>query len=77
MLQSFELPHVLDQFYFAQRVEDLGIGPAGLTRRKLKVENLVGLLGATLENEFVANRARELGEELAGLGPAQLEVFTA
>lgn len=71
------LPHVLDQFYFARRVEELGIGPPGLARRKLNVENLVGLLGATLENDFVANRARQLGDELAGLGPAQLDVFTS
>jgi len=67
---------VLDQFYFARRVEDLGVGPPALFRRKLNVENLTELLCTTLENEFVATRAQELGEELAALGPANLDVFT-
>lgn len=70
------VPHVLDQFYFARRVEDLGVGPRGLQRRKLNVENLAGRLSATLENEFLTTRARALGEELAALGPADLDVFT-
>jgi UDP:flavonoid glycosyltransferase YjiC (YdhE family) len=70
------IPHVLDQFYFARRVEDLGVGPPALFRRKLNVENLTELLRTTLENEFVARRAQELGEELAALGPANLDVFT-
>jgi vancomycin aglycone glucosyltransferase len=70
------IPHVLDQFYFARRVEDLGVGPPALFRRKLNVENLTELLCTTLENEFVARRAQELGEELAALGPANLDVFT-
>jgi UDP:flavonoid glycosyltransferase YjiC (YdhE family) len=70
------LPHVLDQFYFARRVEDLGIGPPGLVRRKLTVDKLAGLLDATLDNEFLAERARALGDELAALGPVKLDVFT-
>jgi UDP:flavonoid glycosyltransferase YjiC (YdhE family) len=67
---------VLDQFYFARRVEDLGVGPPALPRRKLNADNLAELLRTTLENEFVAKRAQQLGDELAALGPANLDVFT-
>lgn len=70
------LPHVLDQFYFARRVEDLGVGPRGIARRKLTVEKLTELLEATLDNEFLAHRARELGAELAALGPIEIDVLT-
>jgi len=63
------LPHVLDQFYFARRVAELGIGPPAIPRRKLRTENLTELLRATLDAEIVAERARELGRHLADLGP--------
>jgi vancomycin aglycone glucosyltransferase len=64
------IPHVLDQFYFARRVMALGVGPRALPRRGLRVDSLVATLRATLDNEFVAERARDLGERLRALGPA-------
>jgi vancomycin aglycone glucosyltransferase len=63
------IPHVLDQFYFARRVVDLGVGPKGLSRKGLRVDELVETLRATLDNEFVAERARDLGARLRELGP--------
>jgi vancomycin aglycone glucosyltransferase len=70
------LPHVLDQFYFARRVADLGVGPPGLVRRKLTVDKLTDLLDATLDNEFLAERAKALAEELRALGPIRVDAFT-
>jgi UDP:flavonoid glycosyltransferase YjiC (YdhE family) len=67
------LPHVLDQFYFARRVAELGIGPPGIPRRKLRVESLIEALRATLDAEIMTERARELGERLASLGPVDFD----
>jgi vancomycin aglycone glucosyltransferase len=63
------VPHVLDQFYYARRIVDLGVGPPGIPRARLGVERLTETLRATLDNEHVEQRARELGEALAALGP--------
>lgn len=62
------VPHVLDQFYFARRIVDLGVGMATSSRGRLDVASLVASLRALLDNEFVAERARSLGAELADLG---------
>jgi UDP:flavonoid glycosyltransferase YjiC (YdhE family) len=58
------VPHVADQFYWARRVAELGIGPLPLPRRRLDAGRLAELIGAVVENEIVAERARELGERL-------------
>jgi vancomycin aglycone glucosyltransferase len=63
------VPHVLDQFYFERRVQALGIGPPGIPRAKLTTQRLVETLRAVLDNELLEERARELGEQLALLGP--------
>jgi UDP:flavonoid glycosyltransferase YjiC (YdhE family) len=65
------VPHVLDQFYFARRVHTLGVGPPPIPRRQLGVERLVETLRATLDNELLSERARELAQRLAGLGPVR------
>jgi UDP:flavonoid glycosyltransferase YjiC (YdhE family) len=58
------VPHLLDQFYWARRVEALGLGPPGLPRTRLTGPRLAASLSATLDNEFVSHRAREIGERL-------------
>lgn len=65
------VPHVLDQFYFARRIADLGVGTSTASRGRLDVSRLVGPLGALIENEFVQERARNLALELADLGPVE------
>jgi vancomycin aglycone glucosyltransferase len=62
------VPHVLDQFYFARRVVDLGVGTSTSSRGRLDVTSLATSLRALIDNEFVAERARTLGAELADLG---------
>jgi vancomycin aglycone glucosyltransferase len=58
------VPHVLDQFHWASRMERLGVAPAGLPRRKLTAEGLAdGIRGATC-NEWLVDRAIDLGEKL-------------
>jgi vancomycin aglycone glucosyltransferase len=59
------IPHMLDQFYFARRVHELGVGPPAIPRKRLTVARLVETLRATLDNEQLAHRAAQLGSELA------------
>ncbi len=61
------IPHMLDQFYFARRVSELGIGPPSIARKDLSVARLVESLRATLDNEHLAGRAAELAQKLAAL----------
>jgi UDP:flavonoid glycosyltransferase YjiC (YdhE family) len=58
------VPHVLDQFHWAHRMECLGVAPAGLRRRKLTAEGLAGRIHAAIGNEWLVDRARELGDQL-------------
>jgi hypothetical protein len=45
-------------------VRSLGLGPADLPRRRLDIQGLVSLLGATLGNEVLSERARDFGARL-------------
>ncbi len=65
------VPHVLDQFYFERRLNALGVAPPGIPRWQLTTARLVETLRAVLEAEVVAERARELGDRLAELGPTR------
>lgn len=58
------VPHVLDQFHWAARIQRLGVGTPPLVRRKLSVDALALRLRAVCENEWIADRAAELGERL-------------
>jgi UDP:flavonoid glycosyltransferase YjiC (YdhE family) len=65
------VPHLLDQFYFARRVHELGVGPPAIPRKRLTVSRLVETLRATLDNEHLAERAADLGHRLAALEPVE------
>lgn len=58
------VPHVFDQFYWARQIERHGVGPPPVLRRRLDAAGLAEALASILDNEFVADRARELGERL-------------
>jgi vancomycin aglycone glucosyltransferase len=53
------IPHNYDQFYWAYRVQQLGVGVSGPTRDDLTVDALVQVLGEGLQPE-VTMRAQEL-----------------
>lgn len=58
------VPHVLDQFYWAGRVTALGIGLAAGRRRGLASSALAEAIRVVVDNEILAERARELGARL-------------
>jgi vancomycin aglycone glucosyltransferase len=58
------VPHVMDQFFWARRLHQLGVAPPALPRRKLTAERLASVLAAVLESELLAERARDLAREI-------------
>jgi UDP:flavonoid glycosyltransferase YjiC (YdhE family) len=58
------VPHVVDQFHWAHRVGRLGLGPPAIARRRLCEALLAEAIGAVRDNEFLAERAAELGARL-------------
>lgn len=67
------VPHLMDQYYWAHRLHSLGVAPPPLSRRRFRAHRLAETLRAVLDNELMAERARELGERLraqASLEPA-------
>jgi vancomycin aglycone glucosyltransferase len=58
------VPHLADQHYWAERVRRLGLGPPPLRRRRLTPARLADALSAVLDNEILAERARDLGRGL-------------
>ncbi|MEE9609112.1 MAG: glycosyltransferase [Myxococcota bacterium] len=58
------VPHIADQFYWGRRVSLLGLGPPPLPRAKLTAPRLAAALAAILDNELLAERAREFGARL-------------
>ncbi len=72
------VPHLLDQHYWARRVQQLGLGGPPIRRSRLSADRLADAIAATLENDFVAERARDLGRHLrAGLGADPTAAFLA
>jgi UDP:flavonoid glycosyltransferase YjiC (YdhE family) len=74
------VPHVLDQFYWGERVRVLGLGPPPLPRRRLEVGTLAATLAEVIGNEIVAERAADLGARLrarASHEPALAELLGA
>jgi vancomycin aglycone glucosyltransferase len=61
------LPHVYDQFYWAHRVQTLGIGVSGPTRARISTESLVTALSEALQSQTLT-RARELSKAIASHG---------
>jgi UDP:flavonoid glycosyltransferase YjiC (YdhE family) len=68
------IPHLLDQHYWGHRVHLLGVAPPPLPRTKLSAAGLAALISATLENELLADRARELAERLCDGDPLERAV---
>jgi vancomycin aglycone glucosyltransferase len=67
------VPHLLDQFYWAQRVSALGLGPPALPRARLSADALAERLLAILDNEFLRECTQALGARLRARDPLRPE----
>ncbi len=55
------IPHILDQYYWAQRVYELGVGPKFIPRTKLTADRLAQAVQDSLTDPSLRARASELG----------------
>jgi sterol 3beta-glucosyltransferase len=58
------VPHVIDQFYWGQRVNDLGVGPRYISRGKLNVQTLSQALLQASSDTSMRQKAAELGKAI-------------
>jgi UDP:flavonoid glycosyltransferase YjiC (YdhE family) len=58
---SIVVPHVIDQFYWGQRVNELGVSPGFISRGKLNVENLSEAIMRVRNDGRIQEKASELG----------------
>jgi UDP:flavonoid glycosyltransferase YjiC (YdhE family) len=56
------VPHVIDQFYWGQRVHELGAGPEYISRGRLSVLCLSKAIQEALQDGRMRSRASELGD---------------
>jgi UDP:flavonoid glycosyltransferase YjiC (YdhE family) len=68
------VPHLLDQFYWAHRVEQLGLGPRGLPASLLTADILADRLDAALYDPRIHERAAALGPPVAARNGAEATV---
>jgi len=59
------LPHILDQFYWAHRVEKLGLGPRGLPVDLVTADVLTERIDAATGDERISERAAAIGRAVA------------
>jgi sterol 3beta-glucosyltransferase len=63
-IPALVVPHIADQFYWGQKVYDLGVGPRPIPRGKLDTPKLVDALKELLENRNYRMAASQLGEQI-------------
>jgi vancomycin aglycone glucosyltransferase len=59
------VPHILDQYYWARRVEILALGPPALPLGRFTVDALVTRMAAVHNERLFRDRARDLGSRAA------------
>jgi UDP:flavonoid glycosyltransferase YjiC (YdhE family) len=58
------VPHILDQFYWADRVHALGLGPKPIWRSKLTVKRLKAAIMEAVSNQRFRQQARDISQIL-------------
>jgi UDP:flavonoid glycosyltransferase YjiC (YdhE family) len=61
---SIVIPFLIDQPFWGQRVYDLGVGPAPISRRKLTVERLAQAIQVAVTDKDMRQRAAALGAKI-------------
>jgi sterol 3beta-glucosyltransferase len=60
-IPSIVIPHIIDQYYWGQRVFELGTSPKFFSRRQMNAEKLVQSITLALSDSQMHARAAELG----------------
>jgi len=63
-IPALVIPHIADQFYWGQRVYDLGVGPKPIRRTRLEINGLAASLFELVRNKNMKNTALKLGEKI-------------
>ena len=58
------IPHIADQFFWSEKVHDLGVGPKPIRWTDLDGEKLTAALADLAENEQMCVAAKKLGEKI-------------
>jgi sterol 3beta-glucosyltransferase len=58
------IPHVIDQFYWGQRVYELGVGPKFVPRGQLSADKLAAAITQCRQDGALRRRAAELGSQI-------------
>jgi sterol 3beta-glucosyltransferase len=65
-IPSVAIPQMTDQFLWARRLHELGVGPPPIRRRDLTVQGLVQAIRIATGDEGMRRRAAALGERIRG-----------
>jgi len=63
-IPSILVPHIIDQYLWAQEVEKLGAGPKPIPRKELSIESLAAALTEATQNTQMQATARKIGEKI-------------
>ena len=58
------IPHLLDQYWWGQRIHSLGLSPPPLPRAKLNKNQLIDAIQCVVGNEFLLQRARDVADQI-------------
>lgn len=61
---SLVVPFLFDQYFWGQRTQDLGVGPASIPQKRLTEDNLAASLRIATKSSSMRRRAAELGKKL-------------
>lgn len=63
-IPAVAIPHMTDQFVWARRLHELGVGPAPIPRRELTVQRLADAIRRVMNDESMRVRAQGLSAEI-------------
>jgi len=63
-IPALVIPHIADQFFWGQKIFELGAGPQPIRRVKLDSQGLAAALVELVENEKMRHQASALGEQI-------------